>query len=1026
MTNIAPSYLINAYAGIRQTFFFPCFQEQTHEVPVLVQIQDKENVDVSFNGTGMITDANSPYRGLVMLEISGGTVSGTGGFTLWVKFPSIPTKVPFQIKINYYDTVITEPPVPEIALPPMSTSSASKGVLTGLGLDSVLPPMTTDSATGGNVSALVLLLTLPVMASNSASKVILTSLSLGLILPHMTTNSGSKGVLSKIEADLVLPSTTTNSGSKGVLSKVEADLVLPSTTTNSASKGVLTGLRLSSITDLDGLITFHDVGASDTVTTKLDQAFTASDVNTTSGNLALALPFNYSPVDRESAGVSRVGTPVYYSGTGTPPSLAGGGNLQPNTRYYLIRNAAGTETEIYPENVQNNTAGLVDYAPFENVLPCVNLYQGVNKLMLTSGGTGTHRFFTLDLVTRIPNKASMDLPLEITDPNFNAKLEVVRENGCLGLKFPGNLSKITRAPSVNGSGIGKSIRLSFPNGKTPFRNLWALKRYWLMGNCLILRDEPVFDLRKIIIKPSEINATTGVISYDGYTHGFPVGVNGITEITITKTAGSTLPPAMPEYNGATDTTRTTLWLRGLTAGSTSPTFVKGTLTLHASYADCKANTNPITYGGGTGSGEFILASYNLISSKPEEHYLGTVDAVLQWLLNSPNGKLAQRQINQTYNTGIYVSSLQGPTNAEITSGLQISTRGITGVFPTGQTQIGNVATTMPLGAYPMRMRMSPNGVYPYCTTWGRRITTNDTIWMVNYPTLTSGRAWPFATKAEAVAWAATPGLTTSMTPSNALVFDSSQYNFANPSANNGFYGTFCWYLGTEIDGFDRALIGTSNVVPSMTRMTLVPLGKPIFLWIVLDVYDLDPTAVRSCSIDLTSATVGTTYSVTINGITYSYTAVDTSTTNTLNGLVTAVASSATLETRVSATRMEVYSVTPNPQPFSISVSANLTLRLHIKYKIFCNYTEITNGWENYDNSDVRFTELLQPNNFVDAPTTDPLYAACLVIYGSPAQPHVGFFGVIFCMMLAASNVNPIPQMLQEIMPIIETKYNLVV
>jgi hypothetical protein len=932
-------------------------------------------------------------------------------------------------------------------------------------------------------------------------------------------------------------------------------------------------LTVTTITGLTGLITYHDVDASDTVTTQVNQTFTSANVDTGTGNINLNLGFTYAVPDIETAGVSRVGVPVYFSSTGTMPSIVGGGTLQPNTRYYAINNATNTQLELYPEASGTYVDGLHRYVPFKKLLPCVFLYAGAKKIMLANGGTGTHTIFTNPLCNLVTNKAGFATPLKNTDTNPNSKIEILTDSdGVKYLNIAGNLAEITSVTTVHGNGIGKKMDTAFDEvgNKTPFRERFANKRYIVMSNVCYVDDEPIFDLRKAIVIPpvtgtytqiqtgtyqqngnatvtvdlplhglsqgqsivvtsvasgttatgtftiqtvptentftytsSSSQTTSGSLTFNGravvvtnsnhgflvgqtvyvtattgtpatatgtftvtkvrnantftYTasttqgangnitvggiqinastgvfttplgHGFPVGTatNGFTEVTVTKPSWSTLPQGLAVYNGLTTPSRNTVWLRGITST---------TFSLHPTYADCKANTNAITYTTGslTGSGEFYIAMYAGLASKPEEHYFGSLDYPIQWLIGSLNGTGAQRFINQTINTGMYASSIHGITNAEIASmtstygagGLcNSATKGIAGMFTTGSSGKDGtfIATTLPLRAYPVRIKMAYNAVYPYCTTLGRRLTNADSFWGVPYPTGSSTRGWLFQNKADADAFVATSP-TTSSNPSNALVLDNAQYDFSNPSANNGFYGQYLWYMGTNESGFDTGLIGTSNVIPAHTIMPMFPLRKKVVLTTILDLYNQNTTALKTCGVQLTSVTVGERYSVTVNGTTFFYDAqAGNTTTNVLDALVTAINVAGVGEGRKNSTMMHIWSTTTTGT-FSLSVSSNLTIRTFIRYKIYCNGTQVTTDWEDYNNSDIRYIELLQSGNYVDSPTSDPLYAPCQLLYGSPAQPHVGFFGRLYAAIIAASNTNPETQFLTETLPLLMSRY----
>jgi hypothetical protein len=549
----------------------------------------------------------------------------------------------------------------------------------------------------------------------------------------------------------------------------------------------------------DGLIALWDASDASTETVQLNQTFTSSDVNTTSGNLTVTLPFGYHNADPNSGG--NLATEVFFSTTGTLPAP-----LVANTPYYIRQNLAGTEYEVYPKNSPTDGGTIPFTVPEDYIPPCMNFRLAVNKIAISTGGTGTHTAFTNPLLTRIPNQSSVNITWERTSANYNDRVELLTAgDGKKYLDFKGVLGKLINGQTTL-EGVSRKLDTATPLGAetAAFCDLFRNKRFFYLTFIGEWDDDYIMDCRKNILSPSNINVN-GTITYT--THGFPNGsTTGVTEVRCTATAGSTLPSGMPA----------TAYLRaGLTNSG-------NTYTLHPTMSDAQARTNTITYGN-TGSGNFIINSKTDYMGDTFNSYPFGLDFPVNYNpAQSPsNGTAGQRLISFTQDPGFYFSpSLIGPTPVETalnnaSTGVTASNKAIYGVYASTNNA---TYTNQAYVSYPVRCRT--NGTYPLRTDIGGgvRLNPNTTYWMV--PRVNSSRVWLFATKADADAFIATNPTSTS-TPSNSITLDNADY-----------YGRLKWHLGND-GTYDVVNMGQSNIIP-IPRWGIVPLRRRAVFTRILD------------------------------------------------------------------------------------------------------------------------------------------------------------------------------------------------
>jgi hypothetical protein len=539
---------------------------------------------------------------------------------------------------------------------------------------------------------------------------------------------------------------------------------------------------------MDGLIAYWDVSDPSITTTQLNQTFTPAQVNTTTGNLTVTLPFDTHTADPNNVGANQLATEVFFTTTGILPAP-----LAINTPYYIRKNTAGTEFEIYPKNAPTDGGTIPFTVPEEYIPPCQNFYLAVNKITLTTTGTGTHTVQTNPLLTTLPSKKALAMPFSSTDANLNRRVEVLTKgDGKKCLHGKGVLAKLRSNTTLEG--VGKTLSLNFGGtDQTTYRELWRNKRYMYLVMVAYLNEPYIMDTRKNILAPSNVNVN-GTITFS--THGFPIGTTGHSEVRCTATAGSTLPSGMPAI----------AYLRGVTAN---------TYTLHPTMADAVANTAVITYGN-TGIGSFIINSKTDVTGKPYEAYPLSVDFPVDYSAGSGNGTGSQRVIAFTQNAGYYGALTNaGPTNTQ-TPTLCDSFKRIAGIMNTGT--ITNLSN-LPQIAYPVRVKT--NGTYPLRTdATGGSLNPVTTYWSVPLNNSAANLCWLFDTKALADAWVSTSP-TNSGNPVNGITL-----------SNTDYYGRLQWYAGD-----DKVNMCQSNIIPSTNRTGLVPAKKRVVLTRVIDCDD---------------------------------------------------------------------------------------------------------------------------------------------------------------------------------------------
>lgn len=294
-----------------------------------------------------------------------------------------------------------------------------------------------------------------------------------------------------------------------------------------------------------------------------DQTFAPSAVDT--ANSKIALPgLTYAAA---GAIASIAATRVTFSSTGTLPAP-----LVADTPY-LLSLVSGNDFELYPEAKQSDWSTtptmLADDAP----MPAQNYFQRVNKVVLTSQGSGTHRVKSLPLMKEMPNliagKPAYKIGSASTDRHN--RFEIVTD----GRGDKALLGRIlARDPSSNGAYnlYGFGIDQSAGDQRIAFQTESRSKRTLVAIAVLRWDESETYGLAKVPLAPSAVNTSTGVLTFTA--HGMTTGwrVRLLAHVN-----GGVLPTG---FAGGTQD----YWVRSVTAN---------TMTLHTSSADATAGTNPV-------------------------------------------------------------------------------------------------------------------------------------------------------------------------------------------------------------------------------------------------------------------------------------------------------------------------------------------------------------------------------------------------------------------------------------------------
>jgi len=309
----------------------------------------------------------------------------------------------------------------------------------------------------------------------------------------------------------------------------------------------------------------------------LSQAFAPDDVDVEKGVLRLP-DIGFSAISYTN-GIGTV-MPVYFSSTGMLPAP-----LQPATPYYVV--PAGGGYRVYAVSVDADAIFQPGGVPGEKVLPAQNVSQGVNSIVFTSAGTGTHTLHTKTLVSQLTDlTANGYSSIALGAANKHALLE-------LGTDTDGKKCLWTAGATARENFMGSynAYGQTFIQGPSP-RRLEA--RQQVGGKRVVyqifvckVRSYKERQVVKFLDDPASVSIATDQINYAA-DHRMTNKIGTGDLIRAKAYAGSTLPAPLVEgtdyYACKVDNKN---------------------ITLHPTAADAAGNANVINLTT-TGSGSFLF------------------------------------------------------------------------------------------------------------------------------------------------------------------------------------------------------------------------------------------------------------------------------------------------------------------------------------------------------------------------------------------------------------------------------------
>lgn len=262
---------------------------------------------------------------------------------------------------------------------------------------------------------------------------------------------------------------------------------------------------------------------------------------------------------------------VYFSTTGTLP-----GGLAENTRYIAGDNGDGTFS-FWPYHTAADYSQFETFLPEERLPPGTSYVFGINKINLTTQGTGTHTMYTRPLATTVTDKSGQNINFDTSDRK--KKFEVLSDGTGTYLWQDGGLGGFEPQGKANGT-TGKNT--------TEIGNLMVSQRYLWSISVIEPIETLSIGVSRVIFDPVNVNISTGVINK---ANTFTTG----SKITVGAWGGSFPIPTVPFAS--------TIYVRQIDANNFS---------LHPTSADASANTNVYTYSN-SGTGK-LVAIKNAFSS----------------------------------------------------------------------------------------------------------------------------------------------------------------------------------------------------------------------------------------------------------------------------------------------------------------------------------------------------------------------------------------------------------------------------
>ena len=426
-----------------------------------------------------------------------------------------------------------------------------------------------------------------------------------------------------------------------------------------------------------------------------DQTFAPSDVDTANGKIALG-GLTYLAF---STFTSAAATRVFFSSTGTLPLP-----LQSGVPYYLSP-AAGGGFDIYPEAATTDWVATPTMLPEDTAYPAQNFAQRVNKIVLTSQGSGTHRIVSNPLVKELANQiaAKPAYKVQTRSSDRHNRWEVVTDaQGKKALSMRRLVRDPTMAAAYSVHGFGMDFGPS--DQRIAFQTESRSKRSLVKIDVMQWDETDTKGVAKAPILSAGVNTTTGVLTYSGQAPG-PGFVTGRRARLLAHSNGGVLPAGLS--GGAQDYS-----IR--VSGST--------YTLHAASADATGNVNPIipTSQGSVG---FIIYCPEQPADVERMRFTG------EWRepvgggnsLTVRSNAAQYGDVTQVLATDVVVS---GTTNGQIGA----TGRTAVGLFLGDNTRIVEVRLEIPAGCVPpARQDGSALSAKKY---WARRVPNSSAFYML--------------------------------------------------------------------------------------------------------------------------------------------------------------------------------------------------------------------------------------------------------------------------------------------------------
>lgn len=316
--------------------------------------------------------------------------------------------------------------------------------------------------------------------------------------------------------------------------------------------------------------------------TTIDQTFAPSDVDL--ANNKIVLPDLQFPafISASSAGAN----PVQYKTTGTP---AGGLTID---AWYYLSPAAGGGYEVYPVASGNDWMNLNGASADDTLLPAQNFAEKANRVVLTSQGSGAHRFVSDELVEVMPDILGGGFTHQARILGNNHQKMRVQTDGTKKYVLSQQLVRAPNECSASNSIYG----LSPVQGGDKLLARQAVANKRCVMHSYVLRWQPTLPRSLAVSKfvPGDVSTGSGLLTYSkkgtitpstSVPHGLATGYR----VRASVDRGGTLPAGI--LGGTQD-----YWFRSVTAN---------TGTLHNSLGEAQSGANPVIPTT-TGAGGFSL------------------------------------------------------------------------------------------------------------------------------------------------------------------------------------------------------------------------------------------------------------------------------------------------------------------------------------------------------------------------------------------------------------------------------------